>query len=162
MRKRTGWVWAVVAVLVLGAAGVAGVRLWREARHTHTGSLIASIDAALVDYLREHPEWLARLPATANGAWHVLDESQTASLLADLDRGHLLDVPTSQREAGRIGDAWGHPLRISINRTPDGNALYEIASAGPDSTWGNADDVTRTGIGGETLPAPATTRATGS
>ena len=159
LRKRTGWVWATVAALVLAGAAFVGVRLWRDARHTHTGSLIASIDAALADYSREHPQWLAALPATAHGAWHVMDEAQTASLLAELDKGHLLDVPRGERQAGRVGDAWGRAVRISVSRTADGNVLYEIASAGPDGVWGNADDLTRTGIAGEADAAPATTRA---
>jgi hypothetical protein len=46
---------------------------------------------------------------------------------------------------GEVADAWGRPIRVSINNTTNGFAI-EIVSAGPDRQMGTKDDLVRSDI----------------
>jgi hypothetical protein len=63
----------------------------------------------------------------------------------DLAREVRRQFPNTVTVNGEVADAWGRPIRLSINNVTNGFAI-EIVSAGPDGQVGTKDDLVRRDI----------------
>ncbi len=110
----------------------------RAVKTQHDVALASAIRDACVSYATV----FGRLPPDAD------NQKLTAALLGDNSQ-HLAFLSLKKSEMnddGEVIDRWGTPLKIVYQ----GSAGIQITSAGPDRTFGTADDIVLNNPGAET------------
>jgi prepilin-type N-terminal cleavage/methylation domain-containing protein len=139
---------AVIALLATMVIGLAG-RIDNQSKEKLIESTFVLLEGALEEYrdyqgdfpaqrvkdfafASQHSEYLYKELYSIPDSRKILDKVSASLIKHDFDSGSVPPIP-------EIYDPWGMPLDY---RYVDGDSFPELISAGPDKTFGTADDIT--------------------
>lgn len=137
----------LVVISIIAVLATAIITLTRamdtQSKEQGTANVFALLRTALQEYREDTGSFPAQDEVYAQTLYQVLDSTPSSRQVIKQINGSLLKVLTrGEREYMLICDPWGKPVKYVY---VDGAQFPELISAGPDKTFGTADDISSRG-----------------